>query len=195
VLFQPKSGPLVLFYKVGPSPSQWWGMIMTSPDGGKTWGAPRRLPDGILGPVKNKPVELADGAWLSASSTEGNKDGWLVHFELSRDQGATWEKIGPVKKGPAASFDAEVPDRGSMLYEGTSIAAGRATAVVVATGDETEARRGSNTSRRDIATSGVELRLRSLINLTGPIALGAGAALITTGALRGRRLKEVVALA
>lgn len=98
----------------------------------------------------------------------------------------------PVRKGPAASFDPEVAERGSMLYEGTSIAAGRATAVVVATGDETEARRGSNTSRRDIATSGVELRLRSLINLTGPIALGAGAALITTGALRGRRLKEVV---
>jgi len=98
----------------------------------------------------------------------------------------------PVRKGPAESFDPEVADRGSMLYEGTSIAAGRATAVVVATGDETEARRGSNTSRRDIATSGVELRLRSLINLTGPIALGAGAALITAGALRGRRLKEVV---
>lgn len=111
VLFQPKAGPLVLFYKIGPSPSQWWGMMMTSADGGKTWGVPRRLPDGILGPVKNKPVALADGSWLSASSTEGNKDGWLVHFELSRDQGATWEKIGPVKKGPA--FDAIQP---SILF-------------------------------------------------------------------------------
>jgi predicted neuraminidase len=113
VLFQPKQGPLVLFYKVGPSPSTWWGMVMTSPDGGKTWGAPRRLPDGILGPVKNKPVELADGAWLSASSTEGNPNGlgWLVHFERSHDQGATWEKIGPVRKGPA--FDAIQP---SILF-------------------------------------------------------------------------------
>ncbi len=27
VLFQPKSGPLMLFYKVGPSPSTWWGMF------------------------------------------------------------------------------------------------------------------------------------------------------------------------
>ena len=98
----------------------------------------------------------------------------------------------PVKKSAASSYDLDVADRGSMIYEGTSIAAGRATAVVVATGDETEARRGSNTSRRDIATSGVELRLRSLINMTGPVALGAGAALITVGALRGRRLKEVV---
>ena len=30
VLFQPKTGPLMLFYKVGPSPSAWWGMMMTS---------------------------------------------------------------------------------------------------------------------------------------------------------------------
>src|SRR5512143_3186972 len=25
VLFQPLNGPLLLFYKVGPSPSEWWG--------------------------------------------------------------------------------------------------------------------------------------------------------------------------
>jgi predicted neuraminidase len=124
VLFQPRKGPLVLFYKIGPSPSTWWGMVMTSPDGGKTWSQPRRLPDGILGPVKNKPVELADGTWLSASSTEGNPNGlgWLVHFERSRDQGATWEKIGPVKKGPA--FDAI---QSSILFhkEGALQAVGR----------------------------------------------------------------------
>lgn len=101
VLFAPKYAPLQLFYKVGPSPAKWWGMVVASDDGGKTWGKPRRLPDGILGPVKNKPVQLPDGAWLSASSTEGNPDGWLVHFERSRDAGQTWEKIGPVKKGPA----------------------------------------------------------------------------------------------
>lgn len=101
VLFQPAGGPLVLFYKVGPSPSAWWGLMMTSADGGKTWSAPRRLPEGILGPSKNKPVALADGSWLSPSSTEGNKDGWRVCFELSRDRGAHWTKIGPVAKGPA----------------------------------------------------------------------------------------------
>jgi predicted neuraminidase len=111
VLFKAPNGPLMLFYKVGPSPSQWWGMVITSIDAGKTWSAPRRLPDGILGPVKNKPVVLPDGAWLSGSSTEGNREGWLVHFELSRDAGATWEKIGPVGKGP--SFDAIQP---SILF-------------------------------------------------------------------------------
>jgi predicted neuraminidase len=124
VLFAPKNAPLQLFYKVGPSPAKWWGMVITSEDGGKTWSAPRRLPDGILGPIKNKPVELADGTWLSASSTEGNPggQGWLVHFERSRDRGATWEKIGPVKKGPA--FDAI---QSSILFhkEGKLQAVGR----------------------------------------------------------------------
>jgi predicted neuraminidase len=100
VLFQPKSGPLFLFYKVGPSPSTWWGEVRSSSDAGKTWSAPRRLPDGILGPIKNKPVELADGTWISPSSTEGNKEGWLVHFELSRDAGLTWTRSANVRKGP-----------------------------------------------------------------------------------------------
>ena len=42
VLFQPKTGPLLLFYKVGPSPSKWWGMLIQSDDGGKRWSTPRR---------------------------------------------------------------------------------------------------------------------------------------------------------
>src|SRR5713226_1607276 len=48
VLFQAPNGPLFLFYKVGPSPSQWWGMVSTSSDAGRTWSDARRLPDGIL---------------------------------------------------------------------------------------------------------------------------------------------------
>ena len=70
VLFQPKTGPLLLFYKVGPSPSRWWGMMMRSTDEGKTWSKPEKLPDDILGPIKNKPVQLADGTILCGSSTE-----------------------------------------------------------------------------------------------------------------------------
>ena len=97
VLFQPRSGPLMLFYKVGPSPSTWWGMVMTSADGGRTWSPPRRLPDGVLGPIKNKPVQLANGDILSGSSTE--HDGWRVHFERSSDNGATWTATPPLNDG------------------------------------------------------------------------------------------------
>ena len=31
---------------------------------------PRRLPDGVLGPIKNKPIVTAAGSWLSPSSRE-----------------------------------------------------------------------------------------------------------------------------
>jgi predicted neuraminidase len=97
VLFQPKTGPLLLFYKVGPSPEKWWGMMMSSDDAGKTWSASRRLPDGIIGPVKNKPIQRSGGDILSGSSTEDM--GWRVHFERSTDLGKTWTKIGPIHDG------------------------------------------------------------------------------------------------
>ena len=97
VLFQPKTGPLMLFYKVGPSPSSWWGMLTTSTDAGKTWSKPRRLPDGIVGPIKNKPVQLANGDLLSPSSSEDA--GWRVHFERSSDLGQTWTATPPVNDG------------------------------------------------------------------------------------------------
>lgn len=97
VLFQPKRGPLLLFYKVGPSPSKWWGMLRNSTDGGRTWSDARRLPDGILGPIKNKPVQLANGDILCPTSSENV--GWRVHFERSSDGGATWSKTDPVNDG------------------------------------------------------------------------------------------------
>ncbi|MEN9632508.1 MAG: hypothetical protein RL077_912 [Verrucomicrobiota bacterium] len=95
VLFQPKGPtPLMLFYKVGPTPQTWWGELRTSTDGGKTWGAARRLPDGIFGPIKNKPVQLADGTILSPTSDETDErpSKWRVYFERSSDGGATWAK-------------------------------------------------------------------------------------------------------
>jgi predicted neuraminidase len=93
VLFQPKVGPLLLFYKVGPSPRKWWGMLMNSDDGGVQWSGSRRLPEGMLGPIKNKPVELANGDILCPSSTEHN--GWRVHFERTADRGQSWTATEP----------------------------------------------------------------------------------------------------
>ena len=97
VLFQPRSGPLLLFYKVGPSPSRWWGMLTRSTDEGRTWSVPHKLPEGILGPIKNKPVELPDGTVLCPSSTE--EAGWRVHLERTADLGLTWTKTEPLNDG------------------------------------------------------------------------------------------------
>ena len=81
VLFQPEEGPLLLFYKVGPSPQTWWGMLAKSHDGGKTWSQGQRLPQPFLGPIKNKPLQLENGDILYASSREDPC--WHIHFEKS----------------------------------------------------------------------------------------------------------------
>lgn len=115
VLFQPKNGPLMLFYKVGPTPRDWWGMLMTSDDKGRTWSYPSKLGKDkaighLLGPVKNKPVQLEDGSILCPSSTEIITDSetyWKVHFELTKDMGKTWQVIGPINDG--VEFDAIQP--------------------------------------------------------------------------------------
>lgn len=91
------ASPLLLFYKVGPSPSRWWGMLIKSNDGGKSWSDPQRLPDGILGPIKNKPVRLSSGELLCPSSSEDQ--GWRVHFERTPDLGKSWEVTPPVNDG------------------------------------------------------------------------------------------------
>lgn len=97
VLFKPKTGALTLYYKVGASPHEWWGEVRMSGDAGHTWSNAKKLPAGFLGPIKNKPVQLASGAIVSPSSTESGDTPpkWRVHFELSTDRGATWKSTAP----------------------------------------------------------------------------------------------------
>lgn len=97
VLFQPNAGPLLLFYKVGPSPSTWWGEMKTSNDRGATWSESRRLPKGVLGPIKNKPLQLADGTIVCPTSTESN--GWKVYLERTSDLCASWKQSEPINDG------------------------------------------------------------------------------------------------
>jgi predicted neuraminidase len=95
-LFSPAKGSLLLFYKVGPSPRRWWTMLMISNDHGKTWSRPRRLPEGILGPVKNKPLLLDDGSLLCGTSKEPGPKDWQIYFDITPDLGKTWRSIGPL---------------------------------------------------------------------------------------------------
>lgn len=119
VLFQPKEGPLMLFYKVGPSPREWWGMLMTSSDGGITWSKPKKMGKGmhgdLLGPIKNKPVQLADGTIICPTSIEYYDDKkelfWQVFFETSTDNGKTWKASPYINDG--VEFDAIQP---SILF-------------------------------------------------------------------------------
>lgn len=94
VLFRTKAGKLFLYYKVGPNPREWWGMMMSSSNNGKTWSAPQRLPDGMLGPIKNKPFQLENGDILYPTSTESvDKNIWKIHLEKSDKNGGNWSRI------------------------------------------------------------------------------------------------------
>ncbi|KAA5547031.1 hypothetical protein FYK55_01015 [Roseiconus nitratireducens] len=110
VLYQPPGdAPTLLFFKVGPNPREWWGEMMVSYDRGRTFRDRRRLPEGIDGPVRCKPILLDDGSLLCGSSTE--YDGWRIHFErVELDQGVptgTWQRIGPIND--ASKFNAIQP--------------------------------------------------------------------------------------
>ena len=71
-------------------------MVKTSDDNGKIWSKGVRLPQDILGPIKNKPIQLSDGTILSPSSTETRTAeglSWKAHIEKSTDDGKSWIKI------------------------------------------------------------------------------------------------------
>jgi predicted neuraminidase len=72
-------------------------MLKQSADGGRTWSAARRLPDGILGPVKNKPVLLDGGRLLCGSSSED--EGGRVHMVWTSDWGQTWQRTSALNDG------------------------------------------------------------------------------------------------
>jgi predicted neuraminidase len=82
-------------------------MMMSSHDGGLNWGRPQRLPPGVLGPVKDKPIQLSDGSILCGSSTEDSVQGWQVHVESTSDLGRTWKIVGPINR--SGEFNAIQP--------------------------------------------------------------------------------------
>ena len=105
VLFRDAEDDIYLFFKVGvdvPEWSTWW---MQSEDHGHTWNDPVELVPGDVGgrgPVKNKPIILADGTWLAPASTEekGRFGAWKPFADISTDRGKTWERTDdwPVDK-------------------------------------------------------------------------------------------------
>ena len=105
VLFPAPDGELWLFYKVGPSPSTWIGMMKKSQDGGETWSEAMALPDGIIGPVKNKPVLLETGEVLCGTSTEG--DAWRIHMEFTDSEAKNWVRTKSLNDG--STFQAIQP--------------------------------------------------------------------------------------
>ena len=94
VITEMPNGELWLFFKIGTKVADWTGWLTKSKDGGRTWSRREALPEGFLGPVKNKP-ELIDGRLLCPSSTETG--GWKFHMEIYDLQTGQWRYVGPVE--------------------------------------------------------------------------------------------------
>jgi predicted neuraminidase len=93
VLFETKNGRLILFYKVGINPREWYGMFIQSNDKGKTWNSPQNLPKGFLGPIKNKPIQIKNGNILCPSSIESIDGKWSIHLEITDENLLDWKKV------------------------------------------------------------------------------------------------------
>ncbi len=117
VLFFSKDRTLWLYYKFGPSPSEWTGARRWSYDNGATWSPIEHLPAGLYGPIKDKPLVLADGTIVSGVSVESYRS-WACWVERSTDNGRTWTKHGPIvpalealRGQPGAKATPETEDR------------------------------------------------------------------------------------
>jgi cation-transporting ATPase I len=108
------------------------------------------------------------------------------HLEV--DESSLTGESAPIPKGPAPSFSMLVAERASMLYQETTIAAGWASAVVVAVGSDTEAEAADDLPQPSPAAGGVEARLTQLTARTLPVVAGGGGAVIGMGLLRRRPL-------
>ena len=94
VICEMPNGELWLFFKIGINVKDWTGWLTKSKDGGRTWSKREALPEGFLGPVKNKPL-IINGRLLCPSSTEDN--GWKFHMEIYDIAKKEWKYVGPVK--------------------------------------------------------------------------------------------------
>ncbi|PXY21004.1 cation-translocating P-type ATPase [Prauserella muralis] len=109
---------------------------------------------------------------------------------LEVDESSLTGESLPVAKDPAPVVAADIAERSSMVYEGTTVAAGEASAVVVAVGDDTEAGRSMAIARENGPSTGVETRLAELTEKSMPLAVGSAAAVAGAGLVRGIPLRE-----
>ncbi|WP_182873016.1 cation-translocating P-type ATPase [Microbispora sp. H10670] len=111
---------------------------------------------------------------------------------LELDESSLTGESQLVAKTAAPTMAAAVADRVSMVYQGTTVAAGSGRAVIVATGDLTEAGRSARLAGEPGPPTGVELRLRELSRRILPLSIASGLVLLVTDLLRGRSLAQAL---
>ncbi|MEU6424485.1 HAD-IC family P-type ATPase [Microbispora sp. NPDC046973] len=146
-----------------------------------------RRPEGVVETTKE---ELAPGDVIELRAGDAvPADARVIKaVGLEVDESTLTGESQLVTKTAAPTVAAAIADRSSMVYQGTSIAAGSGRAVVVATGDMTESGRSARLAGEPSPPTGVELRLRELSSRILPLSIASGVVLLLTDLLRGRPL-------
>ncbi|MET7688596.1 cation-translocating P-type ATPase [Streptomyces sp. NPDC005483] len=111
---------------------------------------------------------------------------------LEVDESALTGESLPVDKSTDPSPRAPVAERHCMVFEGTTVVAGNARAVVVDTGDRTEAARAVALAARNPAAAGVQARLQEITRKAMPLTMAGGAAVTALALVRGTPLRQAV---
>jgi cation-transporting P-type ATPase I len=151
---------------------------------------------GSVAPVPAEEVVAGDIVEVAAGDTAVADCRLLECRDLEVDEAPlTGESVPVVKSAASCPRAAEVSERTSMLFAGTTVLAGRGVAVVVATGAQTEAGRAVLRAGELPPATGVDRRLDELTEVTIPAAAASSAIVLASGLLRRVPLQEVAAAA
>ncbi len=109
-VLMPIPGGARLVFKVGRTIPEWKSWTMTTQDAGATWSEPEPYPTAYddRGPVRNKPLILADGSMLAPDSVETVEE-WRPRIDVSCDYGASFPTSTWIPLNAEAHTGAPVP--------------------------------------------------------------------------------------
>lgn len=153
--------------------------------------AVRTLVAGAPTPVPADRLVVGDVVLLGPGEAVPADCRLLAIESLEVDESSLTGESQLVDKSLEPAPGAPVAGRRCMLYEGSVVASGNATAVVVSVGVDTEVGRSQLAAAHPPAT-GVERRLQRLTDITIPVTVGAGVISTGLGFLFRRPLREAV---
>lgn len=159
-------------------------------EGGEV-AAVRVVSSGQLGLVPADHLVVGDVIRLSAGEGVPADCRLLTADAVEVDESALTGESLLVAKHTQPTPGAATGERASMVFEGTVVASGEITAVVVAVGIDTEVGR-SQLAAAEPPPSGVERRLQALTDVTIPVTIGAGVLATGMGFLFRRPMREAV---
>ncbi|HEU4423921.1 MAG TPA: cation-translocating P-type ATPase, partial [Pilimelia sp.] len=117
----------------------------------------------------------------------------LSAVDVEVDESTLTGESLPAQKTADATPGVPLAERACMIFEGTTVLAGRAYAVVVATGGATQAGRATKAAGRAAPAAGLQAQLAKVTRAALPATGIGGAAVTGLGLLRGLPLRQAVA--